>query len=96
MVHVARIIIAVVAAALCGCSTGPPDTQYGKTGVRLEECTEIRAAIQKVTSSPVIGCSRPIDSPGRGPVTVSTQDGKSYRASKINSKWHFDEVFVIM
>jgi hypothetical protein len=96
MVHVASIAIAAAAALLCACASGPLETQYGKTGVRLEEWTEIRAAIRKVTLSPVIGCSRPIDSPGRGPVTVWTQDRKSYRASKINGKWRFEEVFVII
>jgi hypothetical protein len=96
MVHVARTVVVAVAALVCACASGPLETQYGKTGVRLEEWTEIRAAIRKVTSPPVIGCSRPIDSPGRGPVTVWTQDGKSYRASKINGKWRFEEVFVII
>ena len=96
MVRLAPIVAAAIAALLYGCATGPIKTQYGKTGVRFEEWTEIQAAIRKVTSSPVIGCSRPIDSPGRGPVTVWTQDKKSYRASKINGKWHFEEVFVII
>jgi putative N-acetylmannosamine-6-phosphate epimerase len=96
MVSAFRISVATIAALLCACAGGPLETQYGKTGVRAEEWTEIRAAIRKVTTSPVIGCSRPVDSPGRGPVTVWTQDKKSYRASKINGKWHFDEVFVII
>jgi hypothetical protein len=96
MVSAFRILVAAIAALLCACASGPLETQYGKTGVRLEEWTEIRAAIRKVTSSPVIGCGRPIGSPGRGPVTVWTQDKKSYRAAKINGKWHFDEVFVII
>jgi hypothetical protein len=94
--RLAPIVATATAALLYGCATGPIETQYGKTGVRLEEWTEIRAAIRKVTLSPVIGCSRPIDSPGRGPITVCTQDKKSYRASKINGKWHFDEVFVMI
>ena len=97
MVRVASVlIVAATGALLFACASGPLEAQYGKTGVRLEEWTDIRAAIRKVTSSPVIGCSRPIDSPGRGPVTVWTQDQKSYRASKINGKWHFEEVFVII
>jgi hypothetical protein len=96
MVRVTLVMVAAGTALLTACATGPLETQYGKTGVRLEEWTEIRAAIRKVTSSPVIGCSRPIDSPGRGPITVWTQDKKSYRASKINGKWRFEEVFVII
>ena len=94
--RLAPIVATATAVLLYGCATGPIDTQYGKTGVRLEEWTEIRTAIRKVTLSPVIGCSRAIDSPGRGPITVWTQNKKSYRASKINNKWHFEEVFVII
>ena len=96
MTRLARIAIAATAAVLCGCASGPIETQYGKTGVRLEEWTEIRVAIRKVTSSPVIGCSRDIESPGRGPVTVWTQDGKSYRDSKVNGKWKFEQVIVLI
>jgi hypothetical protein len=95
MVHVASIVVAMTAALLCACATGPIETQYHTTGVRFEEWTEIRAAIRKVTSSPVTGCSRPVDSPGRGAVTVWTQSGKTYLASKTNGKWNFREVFIV-
>jgi len=61
-----------------------------RSGPRFEQPYE------KVTSSPVIGCSRDIESPGRGPVTVWTQDGKSYRASKVNGKWKFEQVIVLI
>src|SRR4029077_13403197 len=95
MVNVARILFAATAAFLCACAIGPIESQYHTTGVRFEEWTQIRAAIGKVTSSPVTGCSRDVDSPGRGPVTVWTQDRKTYLASKVNGKWQFQEVFIV-
>ena len=95
MVHVLRLVIAATAALLCACTSGPIETQYHTTGVRLEEWTQIRAAIRKVTSSPVTACSRPVDSPGRGPVTVWTQDRRTYLGSKLNGRWQFQEVFVV-
>ena len=94
--RIAPMVLAATAGLLCACASGPLETQYGKTGVRLEEWTEIRAAIRKVTLSPVICCSRDVESPGRGPVTVWTQDGKTYLASKIHGKWHLEPVVVVI
>ena len=95
MAHLARTVFAATAVLLSACASAPIETQYSLTGVRFEEWTEIRAAIRKVTSSPVTGCSRDKDSPGRGPVTVWTQDRKTYLASKINGKWQFREIFIV-
>src|SRR4029450_3999750 len=95
MGNVSCLVVAATGAVLCACATGPIETQYHTTGVRFEEWTEIRAAIRNTTSSPVTGCSRPVGSPGRGPVTVWTQDGKTYSASKANGRWQFQEVFIV-
>jgi hypothetical protein len=97
MVSVRAGFVVIGVAVLSSCApTGPIETQYRKTGVRAEEWAEIRADIRKITPSPVISCSRDVDSPGRGPVTVFTADHKSYTATKVGRSWHFEQVVILL
>jgi hypothetical protein len=69
--------------------------RYFPPPVQAEEIAEIKVAIRKITGSPVISCTRSSDSDGRGPVIVTTQDYKTYRATKWKGKWYFHEVFIV-
>ena len=96
MVRTIRIFaLVVIGSAMFGCSTAFVD-RYFPPPVRPEECAEIRIAIRKVTSASVRGCTRPIDSQGRGPITVWTVDDKTYEAQKVGAKWYFHEVIVVL
>ncbi len=90
------MIAAAAAVTLCSCAGGPIERQSWKTGVRLAEWTEIRAAIRETTSSPVTFCARRYGSGGSGDITVTTADGKSYRAHKAGARWHFEEVVIMI
>jgi hypothetical protein len=94
MLSTLRVVtLGITLALLCGCA-GFVD-RYFPPLVRPEEIAEIKVAIRKITRSPVILCVRPIDSQGRGEVTVTTQDYKSYSATKFHGKWYFHEVVIV-
>jgi hypothetical protein len=96
MLRAVRILLlGVIGSAMVGCASTFVD-KYFPRPVRPEECAEIRIAIRKVTSAPVRDCTRPIDSQGRGPITVWTADDKTYEAQKVGAKWHFHEIIVVL
>jgi hypothetical protein len=87
MLNASRVVAAAFAVALYGCIGVPLEKQYWSTGVREYEWEEIRVAMRKYTSSPVIICSRIVGSSDHSEVTVTTEDLKHYRALKINGRW---------
>src|SRR3954469_3419343 len=95
MLNTLRVLsVGVAIVALSGCSIQFVD-RYFPPLVRPEEIAKIKVAIRKTTRSPVMYCIRGFESEGRGEITVTTQDGKSYLASKWRGKWYFHEVVVM-
>jgi hypothetical protein len=95
MLNTLRVLslgIAIVVSS--GCSTQFVD-RYFPPLVRPEEVAEIKVAIRKITRSPVMYCKRLSESDGRGEITVTTEDGKSYLATKWRGKWYFHEVVIM-
>ena len=87
------VAFAVSVSLLCGCA-GFID-RYFPPLVSAQEIAEITVAIRKVTRSPIILCTRPIDSQSRGPIYVTTAEHKDYTAIKWRGKWYFHEVVIV-
>jgi hypothetical protein len=88
------LTVGIAIAAFSGCSAGFIDRHFPPP-VLPEEIAEIKVAIRKITRSPVVSWFRPDASEGRGPIYVSTQDHKSFKATKWRGKWYFDEVVIM-
>ena len=86
-----KALFFVAALVLSGCAI---DKEWMRTGVRSEECAEIKLAMRSITKSPVRECHRSDTGP-RWKCLVYTEDLKAYEGTKIKGKWYFTEVVIL-
>ena len=67
------------------------DTQWRFSGLNSQDQTDIRAALRKITNSPIVEL-QPHNPDVPNEIYFYTEDQRMYRAQKIRGKWHVIDI----